>query len=293
MDSGDTWNTSQIWSDDVDYENISRPITNLFNGKPGVTGMGCPNDGGPGSIKFSGISGAEVKIWNDSSELQYGYNKGTPDTNYTKPSTWATIYSGPSQELTEISWSGPSGANGGRIDAVMVDGSILVDGDGGTYNTLFQTWDEWATLGLFFFNENTGRTITAFELKRKYGLTAAAPDAGIYNLTFQPRARVFEYLKQATAYLPLEDLMPQLEATEASLVTTQADLDTAQAALNVATKAIAENLTTRSAMQVNLDGILTRLSGLESDEIVDDATDTTLLTAFAALVARVEALENP
>jgi hypothetical protein len=46
-------------------------------------------------------------------------------------------------------------------------------------------------------------------------------------------------------------------------------------------------------MQVSLDGILTRLSGLESDEIVDDATDTTLLTAFAALVARVEALENP
>ena len=130
--------------------------------------------------------------------------------------------------------------------------------DGVEYNTLFQTWDEWATLGLFFFNENTGKTITSFELNRKYGLTAAAPDAGIYNLTFQPRARVFEYLKQATAYLPLEDLMPQLEATEASLVATQADLDTAQAALNEATKALAENL-----------------------------------TAFAALVTRVETLENP
>ena len=126
------------------------------------------------------------------------------------------------------------------------------------YEGFYQTWDEWATMGLFFFNENTGRTITSFELNRKYGLTAASPDAGIYNLTFQPRARVFDYLKQATSYLPLEDLLPQLEATEASLASTQADLDAAQAALVTATEDIAENL-----------------------------------AAFAALVARVETLENP
>ena len=37
----------------------------------------------------------------------------------------------------------------------------------------------------------------------------------------------------------------------------------------------------------------TRLAGIEADEIVDDATDVTLLTAFANLVQRVEALENP
>ena len=36
-----------------------------------------------------------------------------------------------------------------------------------------------------------------------------------------------------------------------------------------------------------------RLAGIEADEIVDDATDVTLLTAFANLVERVEALENP
>ena len=36
-----------------------------------------------------------------------------------------------------------------------------------------------------------------------------------------------------------------------------------------------------------------RLAGIEADEIVDDATDVTLLTAFANLVQRVEALENP
>ena len=35
-----------------------------------------------------------------------------------------------------------------------------------------------------------------------------------------------------------------------------------------------------------------RLAGLEADEVVDDATDVTLLTAFANLVARVEALEG-
>ena len=99
------------------------------------------------------------------------------------------------------------------------------------YNTLFQTWDEWATFGLFFFNENTGKTITSFDLNRKYGLTAAAPDAGIYNLTFQPRATVLEYLKQATAYLPLEDLFPELEATQAKLSNTEESLTATQTEL--------------------------------------------------------------
>ena len=36
-----------------------------------------------------------------------------------------------------------------------------------------------------------------------------------------------------------------------------------------------------------------RIAGIEADEIVDDATDVTLLTAFANLAERVEALENP
>ena len=35
-----------------------------------------------------------------------------------------------------------------------------------------------------------------------------------------------------------------------------------------------------------------RIAGIEADEIVDDATDFTLLTAFANLVERVEALEG-
>ena len=35
-----------------------------------------------------------------------------------------------------------------------------------------------------------------------------------------------------------------------------------------------------------------RIAGIEADEIVDDATDVTLLTAFANLVERVEALEG-
>ena len=36
-----------------------------------------------------------------------------------------------------------------------------------------------------------------------------------------------------------------------------------------------------------------RLAGLEADEVVDDATDVTLLTVVADLIQRVETLENP
>ena len=144
---------------------------------------------------------------------------------------------------------------------VEINGSILIDGNNGSYNTLFQTWDEWATLGLFFFNENTGRTITSFELKRKYGLTAAAPDAGIYNLTFQPRARVLEYLKQKTAYLPLEDLFPQLEATEAKLANTEESLTATQAEL---VQVRAERDEAKDKLEDQITKLASRIEALEA-----------------------------
>ena len=73
------------------------------------------------------------------------------------------------------------------------------------YLTLYQTWDEYATFGTFFYNENTDEVIQAFTLQRRYGLTGAKPEAGIYELSVQPNFAVAAYVKEDNVYVPIEN----------------------------------------------------------------------------------------
>ena len=34
------------------------------------------------------------------------------------------------------------------LNAMQINGSLLIDSDGGTFNTLYQTWSQWATTAL-------------------------------------------------------------------------------------------------------------------------------------------------
>ena len=106
----------------------------------------------------------------------------------------------------------------GFIAAIEIDDKILVDAQGftgGTYNTLFQTWDQYATYGLFFYNENTDEIIQKFTLQRRYGLTGAKPSAGIYELSVQPNFAVAAYIKEDETYVPIENPEPRIAAAEA------------------------------------------------------------------------------
>ena len=304
VDGGAQWDTSQDWSSTTTATNIAgnfngagpapSRIANIFNGDT-TTGL-YPQANQVSNINLSSTPLPGV---NSKYEIYLGLSGNQNATGATYngsttipglgPSGWYTL----TAPVNSIELANTAGNFQYGLHAIRIDGILMVDPGAGTHNTLFQTWDQAATRGIFFYDENAGKTISSFELTRKYGLTVASPDAGIYDLTFQPRSYVLDYLKQATAYLPLEDLLPQLETAERSLASTQVELSEAQAALNTATEGLAENLTARATMQTDLTSILARLDGLESDEIVDDATATTLITALAALVARVDALENP
>ena len=235
VDSGAQWNTSQIWSDNVSsddgnyFSNDYLPQNGFDGNLNSEVTSKTQGTGGTLTVSNLGFTGTYVVRVNATGS-DVTVNGSSKAGDYTKEWVEFTGVSDPSTIV--VSGGGASHTSAAAsIFAVEINGALLVDGNGGAYNTLFQTWDESATLGLFFFNENTGKTITSFELNRKYGLTAAAPDAGIYDLTFQPRAQVLEYLKQKTAYLPLEDLFPQLEATEAKLANTEESLTATQTEL--------------------------------------------------------------
>ena len=99
---------------------------------------------------------------------------------------------------------------------MRINGKILVDGqDPGPYNTLYQTWDQYATYGAFFYNEQTDEVIQAFTLKRRYGLLGAKPEAGIYELSVQPNFAVAAYIKEDSTYVPIENPEPRIAAAEA------------------------------------------------------------------------------
>jgi hypothetical protein len=104
---------------------------------------------------------------------------------------------------------------------IAVDGHNLVDPVPGSAviearnNQLYQTWEQYATFGAFFYNENTDEIIQAFTLQRRYGLMGAMPEAGIYELAVQPNFAVAAYIKEDNVYVPIEDPAPRIAAAEA------------------------------------------------------------------------------
>ena len=107
------------------------------------------------------------------------------------------------------------------------------------------------------YNENTSDIISNEEVALIYGIKGASPEIGIYELTNQPNYPVQGYAKEGNKYRPIRNYILELQDAQSTI-----------------------------------ESLRTRLAGIEADEIVDDATDDTLLTAFASLLERVEALEE-
>ena len=108
-----------------------------------------------------------------------------------------------------------------------------------------------------FYNENTENVITQSQLVKTYGRATALPKLGIYNLTDTPSYPVNTYIKQGDKYHPIRDYTYELNEKQAVIESLQ-----------------------------------TRITAIESDEIVDDAVDSSLLTIIGQLSARVQTLED-
>ena len=228
--SDPTIDDSQIWSDYVSINgsgefSANRGPRNLFDGSTA--------DPDANSCVYAGDNGRDnYAVW--SSPTQFNNvnlriffecgNRGSTfialDDNYYVQSTaiarqWVDFGT---VSFNEIRWGNEPGTseNGAYMFAIEVDGKLLVDAlYPGPYDTLYQTWEQYATYGLFFYNENTDEIIQKFTLQRRYGLTGAKPSAGIYELAVQPNFAVAAYIKEDETYVPIENPEPRIAAAEA------------------------------------------------------------------------------
>ena len=122
-----------------------------------------------------------------------------------------------------------------------------------------------------FYSETLQAPISAYNVKRMYGINPendadSAKRIGIYPIVgLDPDYEVAGYEKQDDYY---QAVLFQLTTAEVEAV---------------------RSFNTKSA---EIDTLSNRVSGLESDNVVDDATDTALITLVASLAQRIQALEE-
>ena len=108
---------------------------------------------------------------------------------------------------------------------------------GVTYNTLYQTFDQWATFGALLYDENNGGPIAQSQALQAYGSLTALPEAGLQPLTEQPAYQVAAYVQQDDgAYQPIESAEPSkaaLASTQEALADTQQELMIAERKFSV------------------------------------------------------------
>jgi hypothetical protein len=143
VDSGAQWNTSQVWSDyGTGNTGSGGEWANAFDGS--LSSISFPASGTLTWTPPSGIPFTTLQIagYKDTSPGTLKIN-GVDVTSQLSNSPISTVtITGVTSPLTSIeSISNAPTANIG-LAAVIVDDEILVDPTGGTYSTLFQTWEQ-------------------------------------------------------------------------------------------------------------------------------------------------------
>ena len=173
-----------------------------------------------------------------------------------KGNSWHTV-TGISGTLDSI-YIDNTGSEGTEIRGVEVNGLLLIDGsDPGPYNTLDQTWEEWATFGVLLYDENHQRVIAASDALKTYGTAYSLPVAGVQPLVEQPSYPVAAYVQQEDGrYEAIESAAPTkaaLASTQETLASTQNDLDETTAQLektqDVTKQLIESNLAFRNQLR--------------------------------------------
>ena len=125
-----------------------------------------------------------------------------------------------------------TGSGGIGFYAVEVDGKILVDPQGfagGTFQTLYQEFEDWQAGGAYFYDENNQEVVRATHLRHRYGRDTADSRLGIYDLTEQPSHQVIGYEKVGDKYRALRDYTPEVRVAQAETVAAQAETAAAEA----------------------------------------------------------------
>ena len=248
VDADSTIDNSQIWSSQANTEAVVLSNTFVFDGDVSTSNLVAASNA-DSTVVFTLTpvpvgAAVEIKTRADANAGDIECNGVTiTDKSTAEVITDCGVTTSDTLTIYQYINSGQTSGDGNQIFYVKVGDKILVDAQGftgGTYNTLYQTWDQYATYGLFFYNENTDEIIQKFTLQRRYGLTGAKPSAGIYELAVQPNFAVAAYIKEDETYVPIENPEPRIAAAEA-----QAEAEIAVVKAQAATEVAAAEAETR------------------------------------------------
>ena len=91
-----------------------------------------------------------------------------------------------------------------------------VEIDGVTYSTLYQELEGYQVAGGYFYDEKNQRAVRGSDLRKRFGITSADPQLGIYDLTEVPSHQVIGYEKVGSKYQALRDYTPEVRTAQAA-----------------------------------------------------------------------------
>jgi hypothetical protein len=214
VDPGDTWNTSQVWSSTITYGgSYYSKLRDAFDGSttsatydPSFTNNNDSILWDSSSYSLTGT--LELYTGDGSLPIEVnGVSVGTGNSG----GGWKSF--GNFAGINSIKVGPVIGFKAAILNAVRINGSILVDADHNVYSTLFEPISQQAGFGTLFYDANQGEPQTALQLANRYGLPSSADiTRGIYALSEQPSYPVSHYTKIGNVYVPHRDYQPSFDS---------------------------------------------------------------------------------
>ena len=111
----------------------------------------------------------------------------------------------------------------------LAAGTVVIDGV--TYDTLYKELEGYQVAGGYFYDEKNQRAVRGSDLRKRFGITSADPQLGIYDLTEVPSHQVIGYEKVGSKYQALRDYTPEVRVAQAETTAVTAELTEAQATI--------------------------------------------------------------
>ena len=108
-------------------------------------------------------------------------------------------------------------------------GTVVIDGV--TYGTLYKELEGYQVAGGYFYDEKNQEPVRGSDLRKRFGITSADPQLGIYDLTEVPSHQVIGYEKVGSKYQALRDYTPEVRVAQAETTAVTAELTEAQATI--------------------------------------------------------------